>query len=88
MIDIMCLKKSKSIFNTVGHTFAPTVCFVLLVEPILERTLELLEAGAVLGRPVGFEALVAVVDVPDVVGRGLWGTESFFSVETGLAAVV
>lgn len=81
----------------VGETEEPTFpppgwCFMLSVEPILERTLRMSGAGAVAGRAVAFGAVVVVEEA----ARGTRGTGGFFSgtvpaVEdgvAGLAAVV
>lgn len=59
-----------------GPTFPPPGwCFMLSVEPILERTLRMSGPGAVLGLAVG----LAVADVPEEVGLAVRGTEYFFS---------
>lgn len=78
-----------------GPTFPPPGwCFMLSVEPILERTLRMSGAGAVPGRAVALEVVVVVVE--EEVVRAARGTAGFFSgtvpvVEegvAGLAAVV
>lgn len=79
-----------------GPTFPPPGwCFMLSVEPILERALRTSGAGAVLGRAVVLEVVVVVAVVEEVV-LVVRGTAGFFSgtvplVEdgvAGLAAVV
>lgn len=73
----------------------PGWCFMLSVEPILERALRMSGAGAVLGRAVVLEVVV-VVDVVEEAALAVRGTAGFFSgavpeVEdavAGLAAVV
>lgn len=75
-----------------GPTFPPPGwCFMLSVEPILERALRMSGAGAALGRAVVLEGAA-----DEEAGRGVRGTVGFFSgaapvVEegvAGLAAVV
>lgn len=69
---------------------------MLSVEPILERTLRMSGAGAVLGRDVVLEAVVVVVDVVEEAALAVRGTAGFFSgavpevedAAAGLAAVV
>lgn len=67
---------------TVGPTFPPPGwCFMLSVEPILERTLRTSGAGAVPGRAAVLDVVVVVVVLAAVeeAGRGARGTEGFFS---------
>lgn len=83
---------------TAGPTFPPPGwCFMLSVEPTLERTLRTSGAGAVAGRVVVLEVVVAVAAETEEAGRGARDTGGFFSgavpaaeedAVAGLAAVV
>lgn len=65
---------------TVGPTFPPPGwCFMLSVEPILERTLRTSGAGAVPGRAAVLDVVVVVLAAVEEAGRGARGTEGFFS---------